>query len=497
MRATRKPNWQNKTIWTGDNLAVMRGMNSETVDLIYLDPPFNSNRDYAAPVGSEEAVAAFKDTWTLSDLDEAWLGHVANKAPILHRVIEAAGYVHGEGMQSYLTMMAVRLLEMRRLLKPTGSIYLHCDPTASHYLKLLMDAIFGADNFRNEIVWMRTTAKALVTKRLPSNHDLLLSYKMADHAVWDADASYVPYDPNALDAKTSGKYRHRETDGRLYRLDNLTNPNRNRPNLTYEFLGVKRVWRWTRERMQAAYDSGVVVQTKPGGVPQLKRYLDDQKGRPLGDIWTDIPPLNSQAKERIGYPTQKPLALLDRIMKMSSREGDVILDPFCGCATSCVAADRMGRQWTGIDLSPLAAELVKERLRGEQKMFYDIVHRTNLPTREDMTSAEEQEYLDASKPEKTRPYNCAFNKETLFGRQRGKCRVCSRGLDFALFQVDHIVPKVEGGGNELSNLQLLCSECNTKKGTASMAVFMSKHIEAKAKELRELQEQQAKYSVDT
>ena len=149
------PNWKNRTLWTGDNLNIMRGMNSDTVDLIYLDPPFNSNRNYSAPIGSKAAGAAFKDTWTLSDIDNAWHGEVADRDPILYTIIDAAGLSHGKGMKSYLIMMAVRLLEMRRLLKETGSIYLHCDPTAGHYLKMLMDAIFGARNFQNEIVWRR------------------------------------------------------------------------------------------------------------------------------------------------------------------------------------------------------------------------------------------------------------------------------------------------------------------------------------------------------
>ena len=272
-------------------------------------------------------------------------------------------------MQSYLIFMAVRLLEMRRILKPTGSIYLHCDPTASHYLKLLMDSIFGQDSFRNEIVWQRTPAKALMTTRLATNHDILFVYQMAERATWNADAAFIPYDPNNLDSRTASKYRHLDADGRVYRLDNLTNPNRNRPNLTYEFMGVTRVWRWTQKRMLEAYDAGLVVQNKSRGVPQLKRYLDEQKGRPLGDIWADIPPINSQAKERIGYPTQKPLALLRRIITLSTCPDDFVLDPFCGCATALVAADRLQREWAGIDLSPLAIKLVNERIAGDRGLW--------------------------------------------------------------------------------------------------------------------------------
>ena len=450
-------NWKNRTLWTGDNLDIMRGMNSGTVDLIYLDPPFNSNRDYAAPIGSEAAGAAFKDTWTLSDVDEAWHGEIAERDPALYAIVDAAGMAHGKGMKSYLIMMAVRLMEMKRLLKDTGSIYLHCDPTASHYLKSLMDAVFGAGNFRNQIVWKRTPAKALMTKRLPANHDLLLAYQATDRANWNADAAFVPYDPANLDEKTSAKYRHRDSDGRVYRLDNLLNPNKDRPNLTYEFLGVTRVWRWTRERMQAAYDAGLVVQLKPGGVPQLKRYLDEQKGRPLGDIWSDIPPINSQAKERVGYPTQKPLALLDRIIKVSSDEGDILLDPFAGCATACVAAERLQRQWVGIDLSPLAAKLVKSRLQKEMGLFYDIHHRTDIPRRTDLGELP----------------NYRTHKHTLYGRQEGVCAGCRVMFPFRNMTVDHIVPQTRGGSHHIENLQLLCGACNSNKGARSQEEFIA------------------------
>ena len=262
------PNVANRTLFTGDNLDVLRGMNSESVDLIYLDPPFNSNRNYAAPIGSEAAGAAFKDTWTLDDVDLAWIGLIAENEPALAAIIEAAGLAHGKGMQAYATMMAVRLLEMRRVLKPTGSIYLHCDPTASHYLKLVMDCVFGAKAFRNEIIWRRSFPKGLAFTRFSSSHDVLLAYGgRPDGVTWNP---IYAENPRALE-----QYRQVEPEtGRRYQLTSLLNPNRDRPNLTYEFRGVTRVWRWTRERMEQADQDGLIVVPRGGqGVPRLKRYL--------------------------------------------------------------------------------------------------------------------------------------------------------------------------------------------------------------------------------
>ena len=454
-------NIKNRTLFTGDNLDVMRGINSECVDLIYLDPPFNSNRDYAAPIGSEAAGAAFKDTWTLSDVDVAWIGLIADHEPGLASIIESSGLAHGNGMQAYLTMVAVRLLEMRRILKPTGSVYLHCDPTASHYLKMLMDCVFGRDWFRNELTWKRTNAKGLARANYPANADTILYYAKDGSCAW-----HPQFRPLAADYVKSHYTKLEPGTGRRYRLDNLLNPNRDRPNLTYEFLGVTRVWRWTRERLEQAYEKGLVIQTKSGAVPQLKRYLDESKGTQVDTVWDDIPAINSQAKERVGYPTQKPLALLGRVIKASSNEGDVVFDPFCGCATALVAAEALDRQWIGIDLSSLAVKLVLSRLQKaaddgallSSGQLPDVHHRTDTPQRTDVG--------------KLPPYKT--HRHTLYGKQEGLCAGCRHHFPFRNLTVDHIVARSKGGTDHLDNLQLLCGACNSTKGTIDQAAFVAK-----------------------
>ena len=443
-----EPNWANRTMWTGDNLDIMRGMNSESVDLIYLDPPFNSNRNYAAPIGSEAAGAAFKDTWTLDDVDLAWHGEIAEQHPALYAIIGTAREAHGKGMQSYLIMMGVRLLEMRRLLKPNGSVYLHCDPTASHYLKLEMDAVFGAGNFRNEIVWRRTTAHS-DSKRYGANIDIILFYTKSDKWLWNPQ--YQPYDE-----KYKSRFRKKDPDGRAWSDDNLTAKGLSGGGYEYEYKGATSLWRVPLETMQRLDAENRLHFTRTGGI-RLKRYLDEMKGRPIQALWDDIDAINSQSRERLAYPTQKPLALLDRIIKASSNEGDMVLDPFCGCATACVAADRLDRQWVGIDLSPLAARLVRNRIQSEGPLYYDLVHRTDIPRRTDVG--------------RVPPYRT--QKHTLFGLQEGGCNGCRVAFPFRNFTVDHIIPRSRGGTDHPDNLQLLCAACNSLKGNRSQAEFIA------------------------
>ncbi|WP_067733646.1 site-specific DNA-methyltransferase [Novosphingobium naphthalenivorans] len=361
-------------LFFGDNLEVLRNgdIPAKSVDLVYLDPPFNSNARYnvlfRTPDGTKASAQAeaFRDTWewgpeadqAIDDIHQHIRGSTA-------RFIDALSAALGKSdMMAYLVMMTVRLYELRQVLKDEGTLILHCDPTASHYLKVILDALFGPTAFRNEIIWQRSTGKSHSSRRLPSNHDVLLLYA-GENAKWNGDNAFVPYDEENLPEKTATKYCHQDADGRRYRLDNLINPNSDRPNLTYEFKGVTRVWRWTKERMQRADLEGLIVQTAPGRVPQFKRYLDKQRGLPLGDVWTDIAPLNSQAIERIGYPTQKPMALLKRLIELTTDRGDLILDPFCGCGTTVEAAQWLGRQWIGIDIAYHAVTVIQDRMKNE------------------------------------------------------------------------------------------------------------------------------------
>ena len=371
----------NNTLYYGDNLPILREyIQDESIDLIYLDPPFNSNRSYNVLFKDESGSSAdaqlttFDDTWHWGpSAAEIYEELVTGSNPEIGTMISALHQFIGENqMMAYLVMMATRLVELQRVLKPTGSLYLHCDPTASHYLKIILDTIFGVENFGNEIIWQRTNTKGLAFTGFASNHDIIFRYTKSDQWVWNSQ--YTNYDPEYLEKFY--KYYEPKT-GRRYQLGDLVNPNPDRPNLTYEFLGIIRVWRWPKEQMEAAYKKGIVVQTKPGAVPRLKRYLDEQEGLPIGDIWSDILPVQAGSAERPGYPTQKPLPLLERIIQTSSNPGDLVLDPFSGCGTAISAAQKLGRQWIGIDITYLAIAMHKNRLKElfnlEPKVDYQVI----------------------------------------------------------------------------------------------------------------------------
>lgn len=356
-------------LYYGDNLDVLRRhIDDESVDLVYLDPPFNSNASYnvlfAAKDGHQAAaqIQAFEDTWRWDEsAARQFAATVEAGGSVADVLLAFERFLGTSDMLAYLAMMAPRLVELRRVLKPTGSLYLHCDPTASHYLKLLLDAVFGAENFRNEIIWKRGSAHS--DSRQGSQHfgrisDTILFYAKSDENT--LNPQYVPYDEKYI----AENYHRRDPDGRIYRIDNLQGPGgAAKGNPQYEVMGVTRYWRYTREKMDALVKEGRVIQTRPGAVPQYKRYLDEMPGVAAQNIWTDIPAINNRAKELLGYPTQKPVALLERIIEASSNPGDVVLDPFCGCGTTIEAAQKLGRSWIGIDITHLATTLIKVRLR--------------------------------------------------------------------------------------------------------------------------------------
>ena len=417
-------------LYFGDNLDILRGdlIPDRSVDLIYLDPPFNSQAQYnvlfQSPIDAAASAqaGAFRDTWAWGEEAEWCFKEAMKIGGGTARFIDALrAALHESDMMAYLVMMAVRLHALHTKLKPAGSMYLHCDPTAAHYLKILLDGIFGSDHFTNEVIWQRSTGKSLMTTRLPTNHDTILSYAGADR-VWNNNAAFLPYDHENLSEKTRAKYSHVDANGRRYQLDNLINPNRDRPNLTYEFLGVTRVWRWTRDRMEKAYRDGLVVQPSPGRVPRFKRYLDEQRGIPLSDVWSDIPPLNSQAQERIGYPTQKPLALLDRIIRLSSAEGQTVLDPFCGCGTTIEAAQKAKRNWIGIDVAIHAVRVIETRLTRLGGVKYNV---EGIP--KDFESAVRLAQRDKYQFQWWANY--LFNPHTLREQKRGP----DRGVDGEMF----------------------------------------------------------------
>ena len=362
-------------LYYGDNLTVLREhVPDESVDLVYLDPPFNSNASYnilfreKSGEESPAQIKAFTDTWewTLESqrtYENEIMLNPATPANVKEMVSAFRQFIGSNAMMAYLVMMTPRLVELRRVLKPTGSIYLHCDPTASHYLKVLMDSLFGKENFRNEIGWIRSLPHGNVRQMFGRSRDSILFYVKTQNAKWNR--SFREHRPEYI----SQFYRYTEpgTD-RLYRLVSCINPNPNRPNLTYEWNGNTRVWKWTRERMQKAHDDGLIVYSK-NGIPSYKNYLDEMQGVPMQDTWEDIPPLMGSSKERLGYPTQKPLTLLERIVQASSNEGDVVLDPFCGCGTAIAAAHKLNRNWIGIDITHLAVALMKNRLKTAFNIF--------------------------------------------------------------------------------------------------------------------------------
>lgn len=419
-------------LYYGDNLDVLRRhVKDETVDLVYLDPPFNSNQDYNVlfaekdGTGAASQFKAFEDTWEWNlDALQVYEELVESGGRVSDVMQAFRRFLGTNDMLAYLTMMAPRLVELRRVLKPTGSIYLHCDPTASHYLKLLMDAVFRPQCFRSEIVWKRSSAHSDTKQGRVIHghiHDILLFYTRGDAWVWNPQ--YTPYDEEYV----KQFYRHLEKEtNRRYRLGDLTGPGgAAKGNPEYAVMGVTRFWRYSEPKMAKLIREGRIVQTSRGAVPAYKRYLDEMPGVPLQDVWTDLRPIGAQAAERLGYPTQKPEALLDRIIRTSSSEGATVLDPFCGCGTAVSVAQRLNRQWIGIDITHLAIGLIKSRLRDH---FGDEISTTYRVIGEPVSVP------DAAELAKEDPYQFQWWALGLVGARRAEQKKGSdQGIDGRLY----------------------------------------------------------------
>ena len=410
----------NRTLFLEDNLPVLRGLDSDSIDLIATDPPFN--KGVPAFKGKTKAGqnVDFKDVWNWNDdVHPGWLDDMGKEHPTLANVVMYANAAAGDDMGAFLCWMSVRVLEMHRVLKPTGSIYLHCDPTASHYLKAMMDAIFGRNQFRNEIVWKYKyggRSKSFFGRK----HDIILYYTRSKSAPFYQDAVRVPHEEESL----AVNFRKVDEDGRRYR--------------------------------EGTWSSG-----------KKYRYYADE-GRTCDDVWTDINALHQADKERIGYPTQKPLALYKRMIAASSNPGDIVLDPFAGCATTCVAAEQLGRQWIGIDIREESGDVIRERLErevSESMAWNDIVRTpTEAPKRTDDGEFAAPELAVVGRKRNARRVPVSKLRGELIERDGCRCQGCGwvpHQIDY--LQVDHNRPRTLGGTDEMDNLALLCEPCNRKK----------------------------------
>ena len=404
-----EPNFLNRTLFHGDNLPFLRGLNSESVHLIATDPPFNKGKDFHATPDSLAAGAKFQDRWSWADdVEGEWVDQITDDWPKVMNVISGSRDSYGDDMGAFLCFMAVRLIEMRRVLRNDGSIYLHCDPTASHYLKELMDAIFGRKNFRNEIVWAYAGG-GIPAKDFPRKHDTILRYTKSNKYTYNP--VYRPYTPGTLQrgrTQIKGKY----------------------------------------------FDQGLRAE-----------------GTPVNDWWPDVGKITSPTDpEKVGYPTQKPLALYERIISASSNEGHIVLDPFAGCATTPIAAERLGRKWVGADIWDGALEVVKQRMEDNRQLLTDpnpqIHYITEPPERTD--GAEEavpflqvtERYKEPAGPRMTRQEMFEY----LIAQNGQRCQGCDRTFDDSRYlQLDHNTPRADGGINHITNRVLLCGPCNMLK----------------------------------
>ena len=487
------PNWQNRTLFVADNIKVMRGMNSESVDLIATDPPFNAKRLFNAPLRGKKAQQKFDDRWRWDEVTDEWQDLLATDHPAIKELIEAAAVIEGgsvdrrtgkidtgrtkNSIAAYLAYMAPRVIEMRRLLKPTGVLILQCNWEANSYLRLLLDAVFGRAKLINEIAWKCHPSKGLAKWRLPRNHGTIFAYGKTTKWKWNPPVE--PYDLDVLqqkytkeelsklspaDQKTIKDYK--DFDGpRRYQLTSLLNPNKDRPNLDYEFLGFKKVWRWEPERMKRAYAEGQVVQKTSRHVPRELRYLDEQKGRPRDDVWLDVMITESSESD---WETRKPIALYQRLIECATDPGDIVLDPFCGCATTLVAAEYLQerRQWVGIDIDEAAEDETNTRLQEAAGLLGATAPICNPPRK-----SIKRRDIPPAPPEKKL-------KRSLWERQGRRCAnpyCTSKGLRAVDMHLDHRIPDSRGGDHDVLNRIALCMNCNTRKGAKAWGLFLDQY----------------------
>ena len=478
-------NFHDNTIYELDNLNVLRGMNSETVDLIATDPPFNTKRNRAGTAGFYVDNWKWGDTgklpnqWAWNEVHPIWLEEIRDDNPALFEVIEAAGHCHGPDIAAFLCFLSVRLLEMHRILKPTGSLYLHCDHTANAYIRLALDAIFGAKNFRNEIVWKRYGSHNDAARKWGNVHDTIFFYSKSTNHSWgdpreELDPEYV--------TKT---YRNQDERGR-YRTAPLHAGGLSGGGYKFDFHGFDRIWRYSQERIRELEADNRIRRGREGkGIPERKVYLSETKGKPFSDWWADISALTGSNKERTGSPDQKPLALYERIVLASSNPGDLVLDPFAGCATTIMAAQNNGRRWIGIDRRPDARFHVVCRMEGiKAKDAEDIRKLPHLTDWLDARLARQDAHFRTEPPVRTDEGNTAApflaavhtasEKSILTHREMKDYLLETFGLrcwdcgftapDERYLELDHVDPKVDGGSNHVDNRALLCGPCNMAKG---------------------------------
>ncbi len=457
-------------------------MNSNTVHLIATDPPFNKGRDFHATPDSLAKGASFQDRWSWEeDVHPQWVDQITDDWPHVMHVIDGSRKSYGDDMGAFLCFIAVRLLEMRRILRDDGSIYLHCDDVAVHYLKELMDAIFGRKNFRNEIVWERTRGMSSISKNFRRSSDRILRYTKSTDFFFENQYK-------VKDAEYEKQFPYKDERGKFASVP-LLGPGKTMGGETgKEWRGIdpNKVGRsgshWLHKHAKLnklEMEGRILWPKKTNGLPRLKNYFHESKGVKATDIWTDIKTFDSMSVEHTGYPTQKPLALYERIIQASSNEGDIVLDPFCGCATTCVAAEKLARQWIGIDIWDGAHDVTIDRLKKEGFLSTSDDARQDLIVTEGEIDyvktpfirtdggSEAVPFLETLMKEyddrEHDPYTNAEKKEKLLEQYGPYCQGCGINLPGRYFELDHIRPRSDGGSNLLRNRTLLCGPCNKLK----------------------------------